>query len=60
MYIPALTKKIFPTFGYVRYLDFLPFYKVYNDNSLSMIDGSLVRVYKITGMQNNIMDDFEL
>ena len=25
MYIPVLTKKIFPKFGYVKYSDFLPF-----------------------------------
>ena len=57
MYIPAITKKIFPKFGYVKYSDYLPFDKVYSDNSLSCLDGSLVRVYKIKGIQNNIMDD---
>ncbi|MBO7042547.1 MAG: hypothetical protein J6W08_01625 [Alphaproteobacteria bacterium] len=57
MYIPVLTKKIFPAFGYVKYSDFLPFNRVYNDNSLSMVDGSLVRVYKINGMQTSMMDD---
>ena len=57
MYIPALTKKIFPRFGYIKYADYLPFKKVYDDNSLSMTDNSLVRVYKITGIQTNIMDN---
>ena len=57
MYIPTITNKIFPKFGYTKYSDYLPFNKVYSDNSLSMDDGSLVRVYKITGIQTNIMDD---
>lgn len=57
IYIPVITKKVFPNFGYTRYSDYLPFNKVYKDNSLSMTDGSLVRVYKITGIQTNIMDD---
>ena len=56
-YIPAITRKIFPKFGYVKYSDYLPFNNVYSDDSLSTDDGSLVRVYKIRGIQNNIMDD---
>ena len=57
IYIPIITKKIFPKFGYTDYADYLPFKKVYNDDSLSTTDGSLVRVYKINGIQTNIMDD---
>ena len=57
MYIPFITKKIFPKFGYIKYSDYLPFNRVYSDNSLSTTDGSLVRVYKIKGIQTNIMDD---
>ena len=57
MYIPAITRKIFPKFGYAKYSDYLPFDKVYNDNSLSMQDGSFVRIYKIKGVQNSLMDD---
>ena len=56
-YIPTITKKIFPKFGYVKYSDYLPFNKVYSDNSLSTTDGTLVRVYKIKGVQTSIMDD---
>jgi len=56
-YIPVLTKRILPKFGYVKYSDYLPFDKVYQDNSLSMTDGSLVRVYKIKGIQTSMMDD---
>ena len=57
IYIPAIIKKVLPKFGYNQYSDYLPFNKVYNDNSLSTTDGSLVRVYKIAGVQTNIMDD---
>ena len=57
IYIPVLTKKIFPKFGYAEYSDYLPFKRVYNDNSISTTDGSLSRVYKINGIQTNIMDD---
>ena len=57
MYIPFITKKVFPKFGYAKYSDYLPFNKVYDNNSLSTTDGSLVRVYKISGIQTNIMDD---
>ena len=59
-YIPAITRKIFPNFGYVKYSDYLPFSRVYKDNSLSTEDGSLVRVYKIRGIQTNIMDEKNL
>jgi len=57
IYIPVLTKKILPRFGYAKYSDYLPFDKVYSDNSLSMTDGSLVRVYKIKGIQTSMMDE---
>ncbi len=56
IYIPLITKKVLPKFGYVKYYDYLPFGKVYNDNTLSMTDGSLVRVYKIKGIQTSMMD----
>ena len=57
IYIPVLTKKIFPKFGYSKYSDYLPFDKVFNDNTLFMKDGSLVRVYKIDGVQTSMMND---
>ena len=56
-YIPAITKKVFPKFGYAKYSDYLPFENVYSDDSLSTNDGSLVRVYKIKGVQTSMMDD---
>ena len=57
IYIPVLTRKILPNFGYSRYSDYLPFDKVYDDNSLSLIGGGLVRVYKINGIQTSMMSD---
>ena len=57
MYIPALTKKILPNFGYAKYSDYLPFASVYDDNSIGIRDGSLVRVYKIAGKQTSMMDE---
>ena len=56
-YIPVLTKKLLPKYKYAKYSDYLPFDKVYNDDSLSMTDDSLVRVYKINGIQTSMMDD---
>jgi len=57
IYLPVLTKKILPEFGYARYSDYLPFKTVYSDDSLLTNDGSLVRVYKITGLQTSMMDE---
>ena len=60
IYIPILTKKFLPEFGYAKYSDYLPFDKVYSDNSLSITDGSLVRIYKIKGVQTSMMDNENL
>ncbi len=56
IFIPLINKKILPKFGYVKYSEYLPFDKVYTDNTLSTTDGSLVRVYKIKGVQTSMMD----
>lgn len=56
-YIPAITKKILPKFGYLKYSDYLPFKNIYKDDSVSLTDGSLIRVYKINGVQTSMMDD---
>ena len=56
MYIPLLTKKIFPKFGYVRYAQYLPFNTVYTDNSLTLTDGSVLRVYRVSGVQTSMQD----
>ena len=57
MYLPALTRRIFPNFGYARYANYLPFKKVYNDDSLELTDGSLVRVYHVSGVQTSMQDN---
>ena len=56
MYVPTLTRKIFPKFGYSNYAQYLPFKTVYNDNSLSLTDGGLIRVYKVSGVQTSMQD----
>ncbi len=57
IYLPVITRKIFPKFGYAKYANFLPFDTLYNDNTLSMTDGSLVRVFRIAGLQTSLQDD---
>ncbi|MBO7052913.1 MAG: hypothetical protein J6W27_00545 [Alphaproteobacteria bacterium] len=57
IYLPVLTKKILPKFGYTKYSDYLPFRTVYNDDTMSTDDGSLMRVYKINGVQTSMMDE---
>lgn len=57
MYIPALTRRIFPHFGYKRYSQYMPFKTVYNDNSIELTDGSLLRVYRVAGVQTSMQDD---
>ena len=57
IYVPTLTRKIFPRFGYAKYASYLPFQTVYNDNSMSLTDGSLIRVYRVSGLQTSMQDD---
>ena len=57
MYLPVLTRKIFPKFGYMRYSDYLPFVGVKKDDTLKIADGSLVRVYHLEGVQTSMQDD---
>ena len=57
MYLPVLTRKILPNFGYARYSQYLPFQTVYNDNSIGLINGSLIRVYRVQGVQTSMQDD---
>ena len=57
MYLPALTKRIFPGFGYRHYASYLPFRRVFTDNSLELNDGTLVRVYRVSGVQTSMQDD---
>lgn len=57
MYVPALTRKVFPKFGYAKYSNYLPFGTVYSDNSMQLTDGSLIRVYRVAGVQTSMQDD---
>ena len=57
MYIPVLTRRIFPKFGYTRYSQYLPFQTVYNDNSMTLTDGGIIRVYHVDGVQTSMQDD---
>ena len=57
IYVPALTKIIFPRFGYARYSAYLPFRDVLNNNSMQMADGSFVRVYRVAGVQTSMQDE---
>ena len=57
MYVPALVRRIFPKFAYTRYSQYLPFKTVYNDNSIVLTDGSIIRVYRVEGVQSSMQDD---
>ena len=57
MYVPTLTRKIFPRFGYAKYANYLPFKTVYSDNSMLLTDGSLIRVYHVAGLQTSMQDN---
>ena len=57
MYVPSITKHIFPKFGYRSYAQYIPFQTVYTDNSLELNDGALVRVYSVSGIQTSMQTD---
>ena len=57
MYVPALTKRIFPKFGYAKYSSYLPFKTVFNDDTIELTDGSLIRAYRVQGVQTSMQDD---
>jgi len=57
IYIPTLSRRVFPRFGYSKYANYLPFKTVYDDNSMSLTDGSLIRVYRIAGIQTSMQDE---
>ena len=56
MYLPTLTRRILPQFGYKRYSRYLPFRTVYNDDTLELSDGVLLRVYRVAGVQTSMQD----
>ena len=47
VYIPALSRRIFPMFGYTHYAQYLPFKTVFSDDSLELTDGALTRVWRV-------------
>lgn len=57
IFTPALVRRVLPNFGYSRYSQYLPFKTVFNDNSVELTDGSLVRVYRVSGVQTGIQDE---
>ena len=57
IYVPILTRKVFPKFGYAKYADYLPFKTVYSDNSMELTDGGLMRVYRVAGVQTSMQDN---
>ena len=57
MYIPVLTRRILPNFGYARYSQYLPFQTVYTDNSIELTNGALIRVYRVAGIQTGMQDE---
>lgn len=57
IYVPTLTRKIFPKFGYAKYANYLPFGTVYDDNTMSLTDGGLIRVYHVAGIQTSMQDE---
>ncbi|MDR0804066.1 MAG: hypothetical protein LBO08_03200 [Rickettsiales bacterium] len=58
LYLPLLTRVIFPKFGYRKYSDYLPFYSVINDNlSIKLNNGTFVRGYSFNGTQASMQDE---
>lgn len=57
MYVPTIVKHVFPKFGYKHYADYIPFETVYTDNSLELDNGSLIRVYRVSGVQTSMQTE---
>ncbi|MBR4806744.1 MAG: hypothetical protein IKZ64_02880, partial [Alphaproteobacteria bacterium] len=57
MYIPTIVKYVFPKFGYKHYSEYIPFQTVYTDDSLELDNNSLIRVYKVSGVQTSMQTD---
>lgn len=57
IYTQVLGRKIFPKFGYAKYADYLPFKEVYDDNTMSLTDDRLLRVYRVAGVQTSMQDN---
>ncbi|MBR3930832.1 MAG: hypothetical protein IKJ62_04625 [Alphaproteobacteria bacterium] len=57
IFVPTLTKKVFPRFGYDKYANYIPFKTVFTDDSMELTDGSLIRVYRVAGLQTSMLDN---
>ena len=57
LYVPTLLKRIFPQFGYAKYANYLPFARVNSDNTMTLTDGSVIKVYRVAGVQTSMQDD---
>lgn len=57
LYIPTLTLWIFPKFDYKKYSQYLPFRTVYSDNTITLSDGSIIRAYRVEGVQTSMQDE---
>ena len=57
IFVPSIIKKIFPKFGYKSYSEYIPFKTVYTDDSLELMDGCLVRVYSVSGVQTSMQTE---
>ncbi len=54
IYSSFLKKNIFPKFSYKKFSDYLPFKTLYSDNSLMLSNNSLIKVYKLSGIQTGM------
>lgn len=57
IYVPTLINKVFPSFGYVKYSSYLPFKTVYSDNSIELVNGTLIRVFHLDGVQTSMQEE---
>ena len=60
LYMPLLSKLFFPSFGYRRYSEYMPFDQILSDGlTVRLKDGSAVRAFRIPGVQNGMKTDTE-
>ena len=60
LYSKVLTSAIFPKFGYKKYFEYLPFESILSDGmTVRLRDGTLVRAFKLDGVQTSMRDDAE-
>ncbi|MDR1361472.1 MAG: hypothetical protein LBJ18_04230 [Rickettsiales bacterium] len=57
MYVPTIARWIFPQFGYKKYSEYLPFAAIMGGDAIKLTDGTLVRAYRISGVQTSMQDE---